>query len=200
MCIRDRSTIWHTSWNPLATRDQFWIKFELEEKTMLDALRYKGRSGASNGRIKKYRVEVSNDNQEWTEVSVGNWENTDDWYIAMFKEPTEAKYVRLTGVETYGEGLQQNKFASAAEIRLRKATSKTDISDATVTLTSDDKLVSIVDPEHPVTLSKEDIKVALGDKELRYGIDYKLSYSNNTAPGTCLLYTSSPSAFVAGEA
>ena len=102
----------------------------------------------------------------------------------MFKEPTEAKYVRLTGVETYGEGLQQNKFASAAEIRLRKATSKTDISDATVTLKSDKKLVSIVDPEHPVTLSKEDIKVALGDKELRYGIDYKLSYSNNTAPGT----------------
>ena len=48
----DTSTIWHTSWNPLATRDQFWIKFELEEKTMLDALRYKGRSGASNGRIK----------------------------------------------------------------------------------------------------------------------------------------------------
>ena len=61
-------------------------------------LRYKGRGGASNGRISKYRVEVSKDDQRWTEVSVGNWD-TDDWYIAMFNEPTEAKYVRLTGVE-----------------------------------------------------------------------------------------------------
>ena len=42
----DTSTIWHTSWNPLATRDQFWIKFELEEKTMLDALRYKATRAA----------------------------------------------------------------------------------------------------------------------------------------------------------
>ena len=163
----NEGTIWHTSWNPQASRDTFWIKFELNEITSLDALRYKGRGGASNGRISKYRVEVSKDDQNWTEVSVGNWDNTDDWYIAMFNEPTEAKYVRLTGVETYGEGSQQNKFASAAEIRLRKADSKTDISDATVSLTNEKKLVSVVDKDHPVTLSKEDIEVTLGDKVLR---------------------------------
>ena len=180
----NEGTIWHTSWNPQASRDTFWIKFELNEITSLDALRYKGRGGASNGRISKYRVEVSKDDQNWTEVSVGNWDNTDDWYIAMFNEPTEAKYVRLTGVETYGEGSQQNKFASAAEIRLRKADSKTDISDATVSLTNEKKLVSVVDKDHPVTLSKEDIEVTLGDKVLRYGIDYKLIYNNNEAPGT----------------
>lgn len=180
----NEGTIWHTSWNPLASRNEFWIKFELGEVTSLDALRYKGRSGASNGRISQYRVEVSKDDQEWTEVSVGNWDNTDDWYIAMFNEPTEAKYVRLTGVETYGEGSQQNKFASAAEIRLRKADSKTDISDAIVSLTNEKQLVSVVDKDHPVTLSKEDIEVTLGDKVLRYGIDYKLTYNNNEAPGT----------------
>ena len=180
----NEGTIWHTSWNPQASRDTFWIKFELNEITSLDALRYKGRGGASNGRISKYRVEVSKDDQNWTEVSVGNWDNTNDWYIAMFNEPTEAKYVRLTGVETYGEGSQQNKFASAAEIRLRKADSKTDISDATVSLTNEKKLVSVVDKDHPVTLSKEDIEVTLGDKVLRYGIDYKLTYNNNEAPGT----------------
>ena len=180
----NEGTIWHTSWNPQASRDTFWIKFELNEITSLDALRYKGRGGASNGRISKYRVEVSKDGQNWTEVSVGNWDNTNDWYIAMFNEPTEAKYVRLTGVETYGEGSQQNKFASAAEIRLRKADSKTDISDATVSLTNEKKLVSVVDKDHPVTLSKEDIEVTLGDKVLRYGIDYKLTYNNNEAPGT----------------
>ena len=33
-------------------------------------------------------------------------------------------------------------------------------------------------------MSKEDIEVTLGDKVLRYGIDYKLTYNNNEAPGT----------------
>lgn len=176
------STIWHTSWDPMATREQFWIQFELDEATMLDALRYKGRSGVSNGRINQYRVEVSTDNKNWTEVSVGNWENTDDWNIAMFNEPTEAKYVRLTGVETYGDGEQQNKFASAAEIRLRQAEDKEDIGTATVEIP--DKAVSIVDENHPVTLTKDEITVTLGDKDLRYGVDYKLSYENNTTEGT----------------
>ena len=136
------------------------IKFELM-KLLARCITLQRTCGASNGRISKYRVEVSKDDQNWTEVSVGNWDNTDDWYIAMFNEPTEAKYVRLTGVETYGEGSQQNKFASAAEIRLRKADSKTDISDATVSLTNEKKLVSVVDKDHPVTLSKEDIEGAL---------------------------------------
>ena len=67
---------------------------------------------------------------------------------------------------------------------MRKADSKTDISDATVSLTNEKKLVSVVDKDHPVTLSKEDIEVTLGDKVLRYGIDYKLTYNNNEAPGT----------------
>ena len=62
----------------------FWITLELEEETMLDALRYYGRDGSVNGRVGNYKVEVSTDGEEWTAVSTGSWENTAGWKLAVF--------------------------------------------------------------------------------------------------------------------
>ena len=148
---------------------------------MLDALRYYGRDGSPNGRVNEYKVEVSTDGEEWTTVSTGNWENTAGWKLAVFNEPAAAKYVRLTGVHTYGDS-GNDKFMSAAEIRLRMAAELTDISGADVYV-PDVKEVAAVDEEHPVTLTEEEITVMLGDTKLRYGIDYVVSYENNTSDG-----------------
>ena len=149
---------------------------------MLDALRYYGRDGSPNGRVNEYKVEVSTDGEEWTTVSTGNWENTAGWKLAVFDEPAAAKYVRLTGVQTYGDS-GNDKFMSAAEIRVRMAEELTDISSAEVHV-PDVKEVSAVNEKHPVTLTEEEITVMLGETELRYGIDYIVSYENNTAEGT----------------
>ena len=175
-------TWWHTNWQTLPPKDDLWITLELKEKTMLDALRYYGRDGSPNGRVNEYKVEVSTDGEEWTTVSTGNWENTAGWKLAVFNEPAAAKYVRLTGVHTYGDS-GNDKFMSAAEIRVRMAEELTDISSAEVHV-PDVKEVSAVDKEHPVTLTEEEITVRLGETELRYGIDYIVSYENNTAEGT----------------
>ena len=174
-------TWWHTNWQTLPPKDDLWITLELEEETMLDALRYYGRDGSMNGRVNEYKVEVSTDGETWTTVSTGNWENTAGWKLAVFDQPAAAKYVRLTGVHTYGDS-GNDKFMSAAEIRLRKAEELTDISEAVVYV-PDVKEVAAVDEEHPVTLTEEEIMVMLGDEELRYGIDYIVSYENNTADG-----------------
>ena len=175
-------TWWHTNWQNLPPKENLWITLELEEETMLDALRYYGRDGSPNGRVNEYKVEVSTDGEEWTTVSTGNWENTAGWKLAVFNEPAAAKYVRLTGVHTYGDS-GNDKFMSAAEIRVRMAEELTDISSAEVHV-PDVKEVSAVDEDHPVTLTEEEITVMLGETELRYGIDYIVSYKNNTAAGT----------------
>ena len=72
---------------------------------------------------------------------------------------------------------------SAAEIRLRMAEQTTDISSAEVTV-PEVKEVAVVDAEHPVTLAQDEITVTLDGEELRYGVDYIVSYENNTAEGT----------------
>lgn len=69
----------------------FWITLELEEETMLDALRYYGRDGSVNGRVGNYKVEVSTDGEEWTAVSTGSWENTAGWKLAVFDQPDDGK-------------------------------------------------------------------------------------------------------------
>ena len=50
-----------------------------------------------------YKVEVSTDGEEWTAVSTGSWENTAGWKLAVFDQPMMAKYVRLTGLSTFGD-------------------------------------------------------------------------------------------------
>ena len=175
-------TWWHTDWSVTVPMSDFWITLELEEETMLDALRYYGRDGSVNGRVGNYKVEVSTDGEEWTAVSTGSWENTAGWKLAVFDQPMMAKYVRLTGLSTFGDS-GNNRFMSAAELRVRMAEETTDISNAEVTV-PEVKEVDVVDEDHPVTLSADEITVALDGAELRYGVDYIVSYENNTAEGT----------------
>ena len=175
-------TWWHTNWNVTVPMSDFWITLELEEETVLDALRYYGRDGSINGRVGEYQVEVSTDGDKCTQVSTGEWENTAGWKLAVFDQPTAAKYVRLTGLHTFGDS-GNDRFMSAAEIRLRMAEQTTDISSAEVTV-PEVKEVAVVDAEHPVTLAQDEITVTLDGEELRYGVDYIVSYENNTAEGT----------------
>ena len=50
------------------------------------------------------------------------WANGTDWKIArVCNSRLRPKFIRFTGVETYGDGGQENKFMSAAEIRVKLA-------------------------------------------------------------------------------
>ena len=93
-----------------------------------------------------------------------------------------AKYVRLTGLSTFGDS-GNNRFMSAAELRVRMAEATTDISNAEITV-PEVKEVDAVDEDHPVTLNADEITVTLDGEELRYGVDYIVSYESNTAEGT----------------
>ena len=122
------NTWWHSSWNPASTADQLWFTMELKEAATLDQLRYYPRyegtnltQGDQNGFISKYKVEVSMDNEEWTKVAEGSWEPKDGWLTADFTEPTEAKYVRITGVETMSNGEVKTSDMAIAELRVRVA-------------------------------------------------------------------------------
>lgn len=176
-----RDTFWHSNWNEdlSGKPESRYIQLKLAEVTTLDALRYLPRPTIANGIVTKYRVEVSMDGNDWTTVSEGDWAHDSTWKIALFEQPVQAQYVRLYGVETRGGANDTpNKFMSAAEVRVRMAEQKTDLSDAVVTLdkTSFDYTGQAIEPE--VT------SVMLGDQELTYGLDYKVEYTNNTAPGT----------------
>lgn len=180
------NTHWHTNWrNPNEATDvnKRRVTLELEEEATLDALRYYPRANGKNGRVKNYKVEYSTDGQEWKTISEGEW-NTDttDWMMAEFTEPVKAKFVRLTGVHTISDN-GADKHMAVSELRLRTVKEQTDLADekAVTAEPIEKQMVDVVDAENPVQ-PKVTLKLADGTA-LRYGIDFKLKYENNTAEG-----------------
>ena len=99
---------------------------ELEETVKLDQLRYYPRyqsddvsKGHQNGFIKKYKVEVSKNGKDWEQVSTGDWTPKAGWLEANFDKATEAKYVKLTGLETMSNGQVTTSDMAIAEARVR---------------------------------------------------------------------------------
>lgn len=113
------NTLWHTSWNsPLPNRNKLYIDLELDGETTINGLRYLPRKDGNNGSYKRYAIEVSMDGTNFEEIARGRWSSTHIWKKAVFENVTP-KVVRLRALETYG--VQENVWASAAEIRLHKA-------------------------------------------------------------------------------
>lgn len=197
----DLSTYWHSNWGsgngPTDLSDkpeQRYIQLTLDEVTKLAALRYKPRSG--NGTVTQYEVWVSTANNvtagskdTFTKVSEGTWANNADWKLALFNAPADAKYVRLYGVHTYGDS-GNDKFMSAAEIRLVKAvdTSKIDLSEATITVEPNVFEWKNVGIRPGTGTEGATVTVTLRGRVLTLHEDYELGYENNIDPGTAYIY------------
>ena len=120
-------THWHTNYQTSEATNVAKRAITLEMKPKdgedyptLDGLRYLRRQGTSqNGAVTEYKVECSMDGSAWKTVSTGTWDKDNaDWQIALFDEPVQAKYVRLTGIHTYADG-GNDAHMSAAELRVR---------------------------------------------------------------------------------
>lgn len=121
----DPSTIWHTSWNG-ASQSERYITLELSEAMEVTGLKYIPRdgynNGDNNGRVNEYKVSVSADGKNFTTLATGSWKDAGNTKYALVSNPSaanvkgiNAKYVRLEGISTYGDG-GANKFMSAAEV------------------------------------------------------------------------------------
>ena len=104
------NTIWHTNYENFKELPHD-ITINLGKEYTINKYSYLPRTGAHNGTITKYRLEVSTDGQEFTTISQGNWDLNDSEKIVTF-DNVQAKYVRLVALEGKGG------FASAAELNV----------------------------------------------------------------------------------
>ncbi|MFD4256787.1 family 20 glycosylhydrolase [Streptomyces sp. NPDC058534] len=109
----DRSTFWHTQWAGGAPDFPHHITLDLGKRYDVTGLQYVQRQNARNGRIKDYRVEVSEDGATWTRVATGSFTE------ALTPQNVEfgaerGRYVRLTGLDSHAG----NAFAAAAELNV----------------------------------------------------------------------------------
>lgn len=114
-------TLWHSNWDG-DTRDKLYLTIELKNDYKVSGYVYTPRQdgagdGASNGTITKYEIHTSTDGTNWTKAASGDWALDKKVKTATFKEPIQAKYIKLIAVESHSAVAGKN-FSSAAEVRL----------------------------------------------------------------------------------
>ena len=181
---KKNETKFHSHWDGGKQADM-WVQMELPEPVTIEALRYLPRQDSSeNGTVTKYVVKYSDNGTDWKDAATGTWKRDKDWKIAQFAQPVTAKFFRLEAPETYADN--GKVLMSAAEIRLRQPRQTVDIADASKVKVETPAKVTVnrLSEKYPVGPNELDEKLVAGDKTLVYGVDYLMTFANNTKPGT----------------
>jgi alpha-glucosidase len=107
------NSMWHTAWSGADKLPQS-ITINLNDTYNINKFTYLPRQAGSNGFITKYKLYVSEDGSEYTEVSSGTW-TADKLEKTINFDSVNAQYVKFEAIEGNGG------FASAAELNVFKS-------------------------------------------------------------------------------
>lgn len=111
----DPNTYWHTVYSVTVAKYPHWIDFDCAEVKTIKGFTYLPRHNSSNGNIKDYQLQVSNDGKNWGEIIVkGSFENNQEEKRVMFTKPVKARYVRFTALSSQNG----DDFATGSEIKI----------------------------------------------------------------------------------
>ena len=108
-------SIWHSRYSPDADDYPYTLVCDLGSAKQLSGLYVLPRQdGNRNGRVKGFRIEVSGDGKDWTQVAAGELPDTDDGTTVAFESvPGPAKFVRFTALSPRFGG----RWASFADLQ-----------------------------------------------------------------------------------
>jgi len=108
----DFSTIWHTRWSTGSDPYPHEIQIDMGQPYLISKFTYYTRQDGVNGRIKDYKLYISEDSLNWGEpVSTGVWENTVAPQNIEFDNAVVGRYFRLVALSE----INGNAWASASE-------------------------------------------------------------------------------------
>ena len=111
----DPNTYWHTVYSVTVAKYPHWIDFDCAEVKTIKGFTYLPRQNSSNGNIKDYQLQVSNDGKNWGEIIVkGSFENNQEEKRVMFTKPVKARYVRFTALSSQNG----DDFATGSGIKI----------------------------------------------------------------------------------
>lgn len=110
----DENTIWCSRWDD-ADQTKLWLLMDLKTAKPVARLTYVPRKSGTSGIFTKYRIEVSENGQAWTEAAAGTWSGDSTVKYAAFQQ-VNARYVKITAVESIPDN--NKAMGTAAEIRI----------------------------------------------------------------------------------
>ena len=105
-------TIWHTAYGVTVTKYPHTVDFDLSEKKLIKGFTYLPRQSGSNGNVKAYRIQVSDDAKTWSDaVAEGEFQRNSAQQRVMLQKAVRARYLRFTALSSQ----DGQDFASGAE-------------------------------------------------------------------------------------
>ena len=106
------NTYWHTMWSVTVASYPHWVDFDCGSVKSLKGFTYLPRQDSRNGNIKAWRVQLSQDGQNWSQpVGEGTFENNQREKRVLFGKPQRARYLRFTALSSQ----DGQDFATGAE-------------------------------------------------------------------------------------
>ena len=110
----DFDSIWHTTYGVTVAQYPHWVDFDCGQEKNIKGFTFLPRQDDStNGDIKDWRLEVSNDNENWTEIAHGTFDKDKDIKRVDF-EPVNARYVRFVALSSQNGA----DYASGSEFNI----------------------------------------------------------------------------------
>ncbi len=109
----DPETFWHTRWEPSNDPMPHHLVIDMGRTITLKGITYLPRQDGQNGRIAECEIYCSSEPNSWSApVATVKWPNTSQLQTVHFKEPVNARYLKLIAL---GE-VNRNPYASIAEL------------------------------------------------------------------------------------
>jgi hypothetical protein len=113
----DTDTIWHTPWEDPAPPFPHEVTVAFSQPVHLAGITCLPRQDMSNGWIKDYVVELSNDGKVWRQAARGSLERSGTAKIVRFAQTETAAYLKFTALSDF----DGKPFASLAELEVMEA-------------------------------------------------------------------------------
>ena len=110
----DISTIWHTRWKKHTPGYPHFVIGDYGKTLELKGVIAIPRQGMTNGRVRRYRIELSDDAKTWRTVAEGKLPNTEDLTEIDFGMPQKGRYIRFTAFSPWDKA---HPWASMAELQ-----------------------------------------------------------------------------------
>jgi len=109
------NTYWHTMWSVTVANYPHWVDFDCGTTKMLKGFVYLPRQDSSNGNIKEYSIQVSNDGKTWGDpICQGTFANDKKEKKILFSQPVKARYLRFNALSSQ----DGQDFATGAEFSI----------------------------------------------------------------------------------
>ena len=110
----DPLTIWHSQWKNASPGYPHFVAGDFGKSITLKGVLLVPRQDQANGRVRRYRIELSEDGANWRMAKEGRLSNTSEPTEVKFDSPQKSRYIRFTALSAQDKS---HPWASMAEIQ-----------------------------------------------------------------------------------